>query len=742
AVIAHLQDYESSPPESTKALRALSSLAYADASKVGNDEAALAQLLRLLLIHPDAVQLQLAAMRALCNMAYDHKVALARGPRGPVRPGDRGGEAPGAEGRGGEGERGAGAHRGRRDAAHRRERHPEGDHEGPGGPLRPLPRSQPRRAVRGAGGPAGELIGQLIRNEVVEPPQVAQRFAAAGGEPCSALTAAGWLGLAKQFCLFDLQELPQLMTDAGAIAQCTKLMEKHIGDPVVQLGGIEAMSSLVGNRWAGLQSFAEVGGMRSIEAAMGAHKGDAMIQTKGVRALSSGILWPEDDIQKKSGYDTRTSEHGAHPGGVRRPQGETVELQTAALEALAKYVENKELAKLFAAAGGEQLVKDIMSQHAGTAKVKSFGDMVLTGVKRLGPAFAGTERQQKLVRGELAATGGGLGPAAMGSRGERMRRRLRLLPHLLAGAGAALLAAAGLSSRWRSRMADQWQGLRSRYELGSVEEMWARTSADSRRRGCGPRGTGRNCRSSWRERRPGSASAPRAGARRRRRMDEQRAAKVRGRLGTVETAWRTGRDRQARIGHQEREARDLGEASDGSQQFLRARSRARGEHEPERRDDLAERLRERERLAGIRAQNEPAEWFLQRVERRWMWLLEREEKMEQRARSYDEQLEAQVRAEEEREERHTQARLQEVERRLARAEKEAKTVKNQARGGAVPASRPRERQRQAREPRRGREEAPHERAPRLSREAATAENMELRRHAIQEEAELKASGAP
>mmetsp|Transcript_101189 Transcript_101189/g.263853 ORF Transcript_101189/g.263853 Transcript_101189/m.263853 type:complete len:204 (+) Transcript_101189:205-816(+) len=42
--------------------------------------------------------------------------------------------------------------------------------------------------------------------------------------------------------------------------------------------------------------------------------------------------------------------------------------------------------------------------------------------------------------------------------------------------------------------------------------MWARTSADSRRRGCGPRGTGRNCRSSWRERRPGSASAPRAGA--------------------------------------------------------------------------------------------------------------------------------------------------------------------------------------------------------------------------------------
>mmetsp|Transcript_71674 Transcript_71674/g.186852 ORF Transcript_71674/g.186852 Transcript_71674/m.186852 type:complete len:486 (+) Transcript_71674:126-1583(+) len=380
AVIAHLQDYESSPPESTKALRALSSLAYADASKVGNDEAALAQLLRLLLIHPDAVQLQLAAMRALCNMAYDHKVALARLAVPEVlsalvtavakhpEPKDVGVKASEALAR-----------------IVAAETQPTGENGTPKETTRGPGALSGLFLAASRGGPCAEqavlpeLIGQLIRNEVVEPPQVAQRFAAAGGEPCSALTAAGWLGLAKQFCLFDLQELPQLMTDAGAIAQCTKLMEKHIGDPVVQLGGIEAMSSLVGNRWAGLQSFAEVGGMRSIEAAMGAHKGDAMIQTKGVRALSSGILWPED-IQKKSGYDTRRSMELTQ--AACEGHKETVELQTAALEALAKYVENKELAKLFAAAGGEQLVKDIMSQHAGTAKVKSFGDMVLTGVKR------------------------------------------------------------------------------------------------------------------------------------------------------------------------------------------------------------------------------------------------------------------------------------------------------------------------------------------------------------------------
>lgn len=382
AVLAHLQDYEASPPESTKALRALSSLAYADASKVGNDEVALSQLLRLLLIHPDVAQLQLAAMRALCNMAYDHKVALARLAVPEVlsalvtavakhpEPKDVGEKASEAL-----------ARIVAADVA------PEGENGTPRSPAR----ADGPGALAGLflaasrGGPCGEqavmpeLIGQLIRNEVVEPSQVARRFAQAGGEQCPAVTAAGWLGLAKQFCLSELQELPQLMTDAGAIAQCTKLMETHIGDAAVQLGGIEAMSSLVGNRWAGLQSFAEVGGMRSIEAAMGAHPGEAMIQTKGVRALSSGILWPED-IQKKSGYDLRRSMEITQAASAAHK--ENLELQTAALEALAKYMEKKELARLFAAAGGEQLVGDVVSQHAANAKLKSFGDLVLTGVKR------------------------------------------------------------------------------------------------------------------------------------------------------------------------------------------------------------------------------------------------------------------------------------------------------------------------------------------------------------------------
>lgn len=382
AVLAHLQDYEASPPESTKALRALSSLAYADAAKVGNDDVGLPQLLRLLLLHPDALQLQLAGMRALCNMAYDHKVALARLAVPEVlsalvtavakhpEPKDVGVKASEALARIVAAETQPGGENGTsRDAARA---------EGPGA-LAGLFLAASRGGPTSEQAVLPELIGQLIRNEVVDPPQVAQRFAASGGEPCSALTAAGWLGLAKQFCLSELQELPQLMTDAGAIAQCTKLMEKHIGDSVVQLGGIEAMSSLVGNRWAGLQSFAEVGGMRSIEAAMCAHQGEVMIQTKGVRALSSGILWPEE-VQKKSGYDSRRSMEITQAASAGHK--ENIELQTAALEALTKYMEKKELAKVFAAAGGEQLVRDVMSQHATVVKLQNFGDVVLKGLKQ------------------------------------------------------------------------------------------------------------------------------------------------------------------------------------------------------------------------------------------------------------------------------------------------------------------------------------------------------------------------
>lgn len=383
AVLTHLQEYEAVPVEATRALRALSSLAYADAAKVGGDQVALPQLLRLLLIHhPDEVLLQLAAMRALCNMAYDRKVALTRLTAPEVmsalltavsrnpEPKEAGAKASEALAR-------------IIAAETQPEENGNGSSEavqstGPGALAGLfLAASREPRLLAAA---VPDLVAQLVSNEVVEPPQVAERFVATAKQAGEAGVASGWLQLAKLLCATDLADLPQLMTDGGAIAQCTMLMDGGLSDPVVQLGGIETMSSLVGNRWAGLQAFATAGGMRCIEVAMRAHPGDVTIQTKGIRALASGVQWP-DDIQKKSGYDAKRSMELTR--GASQQHTESQELQVAALEALAKYVENAACSKELAAAGGEQLARAIMSKHSGAAKVQSYGKLVLDSLQKL-----------------------------------------------------------------------------------------------------------------------------------------------------------------------------------------------------------------------------------------------------------------------------------------------------------------------------------------------------------------------
>merc|ERR1740117_344046 len=78
AVLAHMASYEASAVESGKALRALASLAYANALTVGDHPDVLPQALRLLSLHPTEENVQINGMRALCNMAYDPNVALNR----------------------------------------------------------------------------------------------------------------------------------------------------------------------------------------------------------------------------------------------------------------------------------------------------------------------------------------------------------------------------------------------------------------------------------------------------------------------------------------------------------------------------------------------------------------------------------------------------------------------------------------------------------------------------------------
>lgn len=379
SVVSHLEDYEGSLLETTKALRALSSLAYADAGRVGSAPSVLPQVLRALAIHPNDDGVQLAAMRAFCNMAYSPTVALnsLATDEGVLS------ALVGAMARtSGTKDIGAKASEAiaRIVAA---EAEPEADGKAKSSSKQPGPLCGFFVAASGGDaswqGVALQLVLQMIANEVVVPELVARNFsAAAGGAQRWGSSSMGWLGLAKQFASCpQCPEIAQALIEADTVAAAAGVMEAHVEDGSVQLAGIEGLSSLVGNRWAGLQAFAKVQGMKRIEAAMRAHPNDSVLQTKGVRALASGIQWPEE-VQKTSAYNweysvemtkTAMSQHGSNS-----------ELQVAALEALAKYLDRLHCIAQVKADGGEGLVKAMMTRHIGVAKVQSWGKAVLDAV--------------------------------------------------------------------------------------------------------------------------------------------------------------------------------------------------------------------------------------------------------------------------------------------------------------------------------------------------------------------------
>lgn len=384
-VLMHMSEYEAVPQECNRALRALSTLAYADASRVGSDDRVIQQLLRLLALHPSDENIQIGAMRALCNMAYDQVVAVTRLVEPGVsaallaavaRPEDLKDKA-----KGGEASAKAGEAVARIVAA---EVNPDGDVA----TTRPPPDARGPLASLFLTASAGEaswqaaiprLVSQLVANEVVEPAAIAERFAIAGLSASCNSVAVGWLNLAKQLSAMDATcpELPQALVDAGAIRTAAQLMERLAHEGATQLAGVEAMSALVGNRWAGLQAFAEVGGMRRIEAAMSSHGGDSVLQTKGVRALASGIQWPED-VQQKAGYNPRKAVELTKAAMAQH--GDCIELVQAVLEALSKYLDKLRCKEDVAEGGGEGLVKAAMVRHAAVPQVQQLGRAVLEGL--------------------------------------------------------------------------------------------------------------------------------------------------------------------------------------------------------------------------------------------------------------------------------------------------------------------------------------------------------------------------
>lgn len=388
-VLVHMCDYEALPSESTIALRCLSSLAYADAAFNVEDSRVLSQLLRLLTIHEAEPQVQLAGMRVLCNVAYDPDTALKH----LAEPKVFGVILKAMEGSPAAKDLPVKAS----EAAARivaAEVCPVGEAVTDGGPARTVVEDEPKGLGVVAGffavsisGESGthktvlQLVSQLIANEVIQSTMVADRFifsaSAVQGALAGTSSAVGWLSVAKLLTGSAVPGLADALVSAGAIAVAARLMEGQADDAAVQLAGIEAMSQLIGNRWAGLEAFAQVQGVTRIESAMRTHVGKTILQTKGIRALACGIHWPAE-IQTKSGYTFSAGVELTKEAMVHHC--DDVELQIAGLEALAKYLDKLHCKDEVTAKGGEGLVKAQMARHAQVQKVQTWGRIVLDGI--------------------------------------------------------------------------------------------------------------------------------------------------------------------------------------------------------------------------------------------------------------------------------------------------------------------------------------------------------------------------
>mmetsp|Transcript_30042 Transcript_30042/g.54761 ORF Transcript_30042/g.54761 Transcript_30042/m.54761 type:complete len:470 (+) Transcript_30042:102-1511(+) len=377
SVADHMRKYESNPQESAKALRALSSLAYASAPQVGEDPFILQQAVRLSFLHPEESSVQLYMARVLCNAAYDTQVALNRLSEPAVF------EAlAAAMGRSPDGQLGVKAS----EAVARivaaevgsDENPPQERHDGEGALTSLFVVAS--RGDLNRQGVVAQMVKQLITNEVVDQTTIVKRLVACAGlreHIKTAFNAICWLQLTKLLAA-ESNDLAQALIDQGAVSAVASLMEAYAQDALAQLACVEAMSSLVGHRWSGLTAFIEVKGVQRIEAAMRAHLDHSVLQTKSIRALVSGVQWPEA-TQTKAGYSASTSVELTKAAMSKHTSN--LELVLTGLEALTKYLDKLSCLEAVKENGGDTLVKGVMAQHNDNSRVQTLGNLVLDTIK-------------------------------------------------------------------------------------------------------------------------------------------------------------------------------------------------------------------------------------------------------------------------------------------------------------------------------------------------------------------------
>lgn len=370
AVTAHLETYKNNPREVARALRALTSIAYKGPDKIVDAPDGLAKLLSFMDLYPDDEAVQLAAIRVLCNVAYEPTIAkeklsdtkvlgaLMRATALHPESSKIGNQVNEAVARvvGAWGEETAGI-------------------------LTTFLGAVTQSEISTAA-PAAKLLAQLTANEVMTLEDIAKQLVAAmvtAGDSNNAVAVTRSFELSKHLSMNSVEQQLALAS-AGVIQRTSTLMSSHVDDKDAQRTGIEAFSSLVGCSWDGLGTFAQVEGILRIETAMRAHLDEVTIQLKGLRALASGIEWPHD-MRQKAKYDANRSIHLTVAAMTKHMDLEDPELLTAGLEALSKYLD-RHCVDEFQANGAEGLVKTVMDKHREVQNIQRWGRAVLDRYSR------------------------------------------------------------------------------------------------------------------------------------------------------------------------------------------------------------------------------------------------------------------------------------------------------------------------------------------------------------------------
>jgi len=361
AICSHMIKYEASATESTKALKALASLAYKKPREVGVASGVVPQVLRLLALYPSNMHVMLNGAKVIGNIAYNKQTAVEQLSSSEVihvliqavhkaGPGEVRHKSSVAI-----------ANVVKADATqwcYFSSRH-----------LFTLAHGETVEKSRGA--VVVELVKEMIQNEIESSRFFVERFVEAAQICEQSIDGADhWLSMASMFgkdrhCFAVSQA-------STIIAAVHSLMLSHGAQAQIQVAGMGAFTDLIGTDVEVLRAFAKVKGIQAIVATMKAHPTDATVQKRGIKCLSGATQWTRE-VREEAGFGIA---HAIELTKVSMADHrDDIALQVVAVESLHRYMtctdfDHREVETALTSNRGIEVLQESLTILAATPEIQ------------------------------------------------------------------------------------------------------------------------------------------------------------------------------------------------------------------------------------------------------------------------------------------------------------------------------------------------------------------------------------